>query len=119
MVAVGGGLGSVLRYGVQRATAAFAGPDTVIGTLAVNLVGSFALGFLLTLMLARVPVSAEARVFLTVGFLGGFTTFSTLSYQTVSLLENGQFLPAVGGLAANVILGLALAYAGILLARAI
>ena len=119
MVAVGGGLGSVLRYGAQRIAANYAGPETVMGTLAVNLAGSFILGFLMTLLLVRFPVSAEVRIFLTVGILGGFTTFSTLSYQTVQLLEVNSPITALGGLAANVILGLALAYAGILLARAI
>ena len=119
MVAVGGGLGSVLRYGAQRIAANYAGPETVMGTLAVNLAGSFILGFLMTLLLVRFPVSTEVRIFLTVGLLGGFTTFSTLSYQTVQLLETNSPIAAVGSLAANVILGLALAYAGILLARAI
>ena len=119
MVAVGGGMGSVLRYGAQRIAANYAGPETVMGTLAVNLVGSFILGFLMTLLLVRFPVSADVRIFLTVGLLGGFTTFSTLSYQTVQLLETNSPIAAVGSLAANVILGLAVAYAGILLARAI
>ena len=119
MVAVGGGLGSVLRYGAQRIAANYAGPETVMGTLAVNLAGSFILGFLMTLLLVRFPVSTEVRIFLTVGLLGGFTTFSTLSYQTVQLLETNSPIAAIGSLAANVILGLALAYAGILLARAI
>ena len=119
MVAVGGGLGSVLRYGAQRIAANYAGPETVMGTLAVNLAGSFILGFLITLLLVRFPVSTEVRIFLTVGLLGGFTTFSTLSYQTVQLLETNSPIAAVGSLAANIILGLALAYAGILLARAI
>ena len=119
MVAVGGGLGSVLRYGAQRIAANYAGPETVMGTLAVNLAGSFILGFLMTLLLVRFPVSTEVRIFLTVGLLGGFTTFSTLSYQTVQLLETNSPIVAIGSLAANVILGLALAYAGILVARAI
>ena len=119
MVAVGGGLGSVLRYGAQRIAANYAGPETVMGTLAVNLAGSFILGFLMTLLLVRFPVSTEIRIFLTVGLLGGFTTFSTLSYQTVQLLETNSPIAAIGSLAANVILGLALAYAGILVARAI
>ena len=119
MVAVGGGLGSVLRYGAQRVAANYAGSDTVMGTLAVNLTGSFALGFLLTLALGRFSLSNEIRTFLTFGFLGGFTTFSTLSYQTINLLENGSFVSAFGSLAANVILGLAVAYAGVMLARAV
>jgi len=119
MVAVGGGLGSVLRYAAHRVAASYAGPDTVMGTLAVNLAGSFALGFFLTLVLGRFPVSNEIRTFLTFGFLGGFTTFSTLSYQTVNLLEGGFFISALGSLAANVILGLAVAYCGVALARTV
>ena len=116
---MGGAAGSVMRYGAQRVAVNYAGVDTVFGTLAVNLTGSFALGFLATLFLARFPVPDEVRNFLTVGLLGGFTTFSALSYQTVYLMDKGVVWPALAALLANVVLGLAVAILGVGLARSL
>ncbi len=119
LVAMGGAAGSVMRYGAQLVAVNYAGADTVLGTLAVNLTGSFALGFLATLFLARFPVPDEVRNFLTVGLLGGFTTFSALSYQTVYLMDKGIVWPALAALLANVVLGLAVAILGVGLARSL
>lgn len=119
LVALGGAAGSVMRYGVQRVAVNYAGADTVLGTLAVNLTGSFALGFLATLFLVRFSVPDEVRNFLTVGLLGGFTTFSALSYQTVYLMDRGIVWPALAALLANVVLGLAVAILGVGLARSL
>lgn len=119
MVAMGGAAGSVLRYGAHRVAVNYAGADMVFGTLAVNLLGSFALGFLATLFLGRFPVPDEVRNFLTFGLLGGFTTFSALSYQTVYLMDKGVVWPALAGLSANVVLGLLVAYLGVGLARSV
>ena len=117
MVAIGGAAGSVLRYGAHRVAVNYAGADTVLGTLAVNLSGSFVLGFLATMLLGRLAVPDEVRNFLTFGLLGGFTTFSALSYQTVYLMDKGLVLPALAGLMGNVVLGLLMAYLGVALAR--
>ena len=119
MVAMGGAAGSVFRYGAHRVAVNYAGADTVLGTLAVNLTGSFILGFLATILMGRFAVPDEVRNFLTVGLLGGFTTFSALSYQTVYLLDKGVVWPALAGLSGNVILGLAVAYLGVVLAGAL
>ena len=119
MVAVGGAAGSVIRYGVQRLAMHFGAQGTVLATLSVNVTGSFALGFVLTLILERISVSPDVRMLVTVGFLGGYTTFSTLSYETVQLLDNGEIWRASWSLLANVVLGLAVAYMGVLLARAV
>ena len=117
MVAMGGAAGSVMRYGAQRVAVNFAGQETVLGTLAVNLTGSFALGFLATLLVGRFSMSAQMQNFLTVGILGGFTTFSTLSYQTVYLIEKGIVWPAVISLLANMVIGLAVAFLGVSMAK--
>ena len=111
LVALGGAAGSVLRYGVGRLAAHWLGADTVAGTLAVNLVGSFALGLLATLFITRsgLGLSPELRTMATVGLLGGFTTFSTLAYDGVRLLSGGEYARAGVYIAANVILGLAAA----------
>lgn len=119
MIAVGGAAGSVMRYGAHRVAVNYAGTDTVLGTLAVNLIGSFILGFMATMFLGRFPLPDEGRNFLTFGLLGGFTTFSALSYQTVYLIDKGLVLPALGGLIGNVVLGLLVAYLGVGLARAL
>ncbi len=119
MVAMGGAAGSVLRYGAHRVAVNYAGTETVLGTLAVNLTGSFLLGFLATMFLGRLPVPDELRNFLTFGLLGGFTTFSALSYQTVYLMDKGLVWPALAGLLGNVVLGLVVAYLGVGLARSL
>lgn len=119
LVALGGAAGSVLRYGVGRLAAHWLGADTVVGTLAVNLVGSFALGLLATLFLTRsgLGLPPELRTMATVGLLGGFTTFSTLAYDGVRLLSGGEYARAGVYIAANVILGLAAAGLGVLAGR--
>lgn len=119
MVAMGGAAGSVLRYGAQRLAMNYAGTETVLGTLSVNLAGSFILGFLATMLIGRFEMPDAARNFLTVGLLGGFTTFSALSYQTVYLMDKGAVWPALASLSGNVILGLAVAYLGVGLARSV
>ncbi len=119
MVAAGGAAGSVIRYGVQRLAAHYGAHDTVIATLSLNVSGSFALGFVVTLILERISVPADVRTLVTVGFLGGYTTFSTLGFETVQLLDNGEVWRASWSLMANVVLGLGVAYMGVLLARAV
>ena len=120
LVAIGGATGSVLRYGVGRLAAHYLGADTILGTFAVNIAGSFALGLLATLLLARSPLlPPELRAMATVGLLGGFTTFSTLAYDGVRLLAGGEYGRAGAMLAGNIIIGLAAAYLGVLAGRAL
>ena len=90
LVAVGGAAGSVLRYAVGRLAAHYLGADTVVGTFAVNIAGSFALGVLATIFITRSEWPLELRAMLTVGLLGGFTTFSTLAYDGVRLVSTGR-----------------------------
>ena len=118
LVAIGGAAGSVLRYAANRTAAHYFGPDTVVGIFAVNVVGSFALGFLATLFIQRSGLPVELRAMATVGVLGGFTTFSTLAYDGVRLLSGGEYLRAGVSLAANVVIGLAAAWLGVVVARA-
>ena len=118
LVAVGGAAGSVLRYAANRLAAHYLGPDTVVGIFAVNVVGSFALGFLATFFIHRSGLPVELRAMATVGVLGGFTTFSTLAYDGVRLLSGGEYARAGISLAANVIIGLAAAWLGVMAARA-
>ncbi len=98
-IALGGALGAVGRYALAGWVHSAFGTQFPWGTLAVNVIGSAALGFALGL-LRDVPASVEARAFLTIGFLGAFTTFSTFSFEAVALLRDGEWGPAalyVGG----------------------
>ena len=70
------------------------GQDFPYGTLIVNVIGCFLIGFLMVFFEGRFVVHPELRVFLTIGIIGGFTTFSTFSYETISLLREGSYLTA-------------------------
>lgn len=96
-VATGGAIGSVARYLVSTVWLPSAGPHEVPwGTLTVNIAGSFLYGLLFAVLTQYLPAGATLRVALLAGFLGGFTTFSSFSFETVSLLEEGQVLLAGG-----------------------
>ncbi|HYC33133.1 MAG TPA: fluoride efflux transporter CrcB [Gemmatimonadales bacterium] len=88
-IAVGSALGGVSRYLFGGAVNRFTGAEFPAGTLLVNVTGSFLLGLLLRYALENPTLTPEIRAFLTVGFCGGYTTFSTFSYETVALLEEG------------------------------
>jgi CrcB protein len=105
-VALGGALGSMARYGCAGVASRLFGVTFPYGTLFVNVTGSFTIGVLATLSLAsdRALSSTDARAFLIVGVLGGFTTFSSFSYETLSLARTGN----VAGAAMNVALSLVL-----------
>lgn len=115
LVCLGGALGTGLRYLVSLAALRLLGPEFPFGTLLVNLVGSFAIGFVQHLGVAAF-VPEGARIFLVVGVLGGLTTYSAFSYETVRLLEVGAWTRAwfnvvftTGACLALCILGLATA----------
>ena len=118
-IGAGAFLGANLRYFLQTWTANRWGPDFPYGTLIINVSGSFILGFFITLVTQRVVVSSEWRAFVAVGLLGGFTTFSSFSVETLNLVQTGRWLPAALNLAGNVCLGLVGAYLGVILARAV
>ena len=88
-IAVGSALGGVSRYLFGGAVNRLTGAEFPAGTLLVNVTGSFLLGLLLRYALENPTLTPEIRAFLTVGFCGGYTTFSTFSYETVALLEEG------------------------------
>lgn len=88
---LGGFLGSACRYWLSTATYRVLGQDFPYGTLLVNVIGCFLIGFLMTFFEERFVVSPNLRVFLTIGILGGFTTFSTFSFETLALLQEGSY----------------------------
>lgn len=114
-IALGGAIGSVLRFWVSSAVAAIAGRDFPVGTLCVNIFGSLVMGVLFVLFLDR--QDSVLRAGLIVGVLGGFTTFSAFSIETFSLIEQGAWLRAGTYAALSVILCVGAAWLGVLLAR--
>jgi CrcB protein len=105
-VAVGGAVGSVARHLLSARIVAWFGSGFPWGIFAVNIVGGLMMGLLVELMALRWSVSVEWRAFLTVGVLGGFTTFSSFSLDTVFLLQRGDYalaaLYVVGSVALSV-----------------
>ena len=94
-IAIGGAFGSVSRFLVAREMGRLLGNFLPYGTLVVNVLGSLALGWLATVFLARPEINIALRLGIAVGFLGAFTTFSALSFESVQLLLNGAVWRAV------------------------
>jgi fluoride exporter len=116
-VAIGAALGGVARYYFGSVIQQRVGPTFPWGTLVINVSGSLLLGVLMRYALSTPSVSAEFRAFLTTGFCGGYTTFSTYSYETATLLEDGQYGRAGVYATASVLAALVATFAGFVLAR--
>lgn len=102
IVFLGGGIGSAFRYWLTGSVYHYIKPTFPYGTLVVNVTGCFLIGFLMAVFEERFVVQPLLRLFLTLGILGGFTTFSTFSFETVELLREGS---TISGLM-NVLLSL-------------
>lgn len=114
----GGGLGSLARYLTGLAFLQRFGPGFPYGTLAINLAGCFFIGIIAELAQTRAfGMGSSTRLFLVVGVLGGFTTFSTFAYDAVTLAGEALSLPAIAYVLASVGGGIIAAFAGIVLAR--
>lgn len=117
-VAAGGALGSVARYLVGVASTRAFGLAFPWGTLIVNVAGSFLIGVLVELFALKADLPQEARVFLTVGLCGGFTTFSTFSLDAWVLVERGAWWQAAAYVAGSVLLSIGGLVAGLYVVRA-
>jgi len=93
-VFLGGGFGASLRYWLSGLIPRWVGTDFPYGILSINVIGCFFIGFLMTAFEERFQINASLRVFLTVGILGGFTTFSTFSYETIAMMRDGELIKA-------------------------
>lgn len=118
-VGIFGALGCLARYYCSSWIHALGAGPIPFGTLAVNVGGSLLIGLLMGGDLHHPLLSGNLRIGLAVGFLGGFTTFSTFSYETVRLLENGSIAAAFLNVLLSVVLCLLAAWAGIVMARQI
>jgi len=118
-VGIGGGLGALLRYGVASAIQSAAWPGYPWGIFVVNITGGLAMGLIVELSALKLQMSAEMRAFLTTGILGGYTTFSTFSLDSVLLIERGQYVSAATYVIGSTVLSILAVFAGMWAVRAI
>jgi fluoride exporter len=118
-VGIGGFVGANARYGLSRFVADRLGGGFPYGTLLVNVSGSLAIGVILTLLTERLVADPAWRLLLVVGFLGGYTTFSSYTFETLALLEQGAWGRAAAYVAGNNLVGVLACYGGMVLARVI
>lgn len=117
-VVAGGGIGSLLRYGITFALSQRLGPGFPWWTFAINVTGSFAIGIIGEVTQTRAFYGSPLlRLFLMTGVLGGYTTFSTFSYEALTLFDGAAYL-AIAYIGGSVIAGLTAAFLGVVLARA-
>lgn len=118
LVGAGGAIGSMARYLIGLWTLQRFGPGFPWGTLGVNITGSFLIGLLAELIMRKFGASAEMRLFLITGVLGGYTTFSAFSLDAITLFERGDTILAITYIAASVVLSILAVFAGLALMRA-
>jgi CrcB protein len=118
IVFIGGGIGAALRHGVNRAALAVLGPSFPFGTMIVNVSGSLVMGFLAALFLMKGGSGQSLRLFLTTGFLGGFTTFSAFSLDAALLWEKAEWSSLAIYLVGSVTFSIAALLLGVATARA-
>ena len=116
-VALGGAVGTVARYLLTLVIQSRAGAGFPLATLLINISGSILLGFLMRYGLESTAASPEVRLLLTTGFCGGYTTFSTFSYETARLIEDGEWHRGAAYIAASVAVSLGGTFIGFALAR--
>jgi fluoride exporter len=116
-ISVGAIVGANLRYWMSRSAVRWLGPVFPYGTLSINVVGSFVLGFFLVWTSERVLVDPRWRLLIAVGFCGGYTTFSSYAYETMAFFEQGQWTLMAANFLANNLLACGAVVAGMVLAR--
>lgn len=118
-VGLGGFVGSVVRYALAGFIQTRWETEFPVGTWSVNVIGSFLIGALLPLSMERGLIGADLRLFMAVGVLGGFTTMSTFSYETLALLRDGSWPLALSNVASTVGVCLLAVWLGSIVARLI
>ncbi|HEX2961371.1 MAG TPA: fluoride efflux transporter CrcB [Ignavibacteriales bacterium] len=112
IVFLGGGIGAVTRYWLSGYIYRLTGANFPYGTLVVNVLGCLLIGFLMTFFEERFIITPALRLLLTIGFLGGLTTYSTFSYETIALLEEGNILYGLGNVLVTTVACLTSTFAG-------
>ena len=116
-ISAGAVAGANLRYWMSRYAVRLLGPVFPYGTLAINMLGSFVLGFFLVWTTKRAVVDPRWRLLIAVGFCGGYTTFSSYAYETMAFFEHGQWMLMAANFVSNNLLACAAVLAGMALAR--
>jgi fluoride exporter len=117
LVLIGGGTGALARYAAGSAIMARFGGRFPLGTLAINVTGSFAIGFLMTVLTERYQLNPAWRLLLVVGFLGGYTTFSSFEWETFTAVRDGALWGGMLNVVASVVLGYVAVWLGSMLGR--
>lgn len=115
LIFVGGGIGSVTRFSLGKWVSSFHTQNFPYGTLVVNIIACFILGLLIGVADHKQILSPSSRLFWTVGFCGGFSTFSTFSTETVTLIQTGFHLSGILYILTSLIVCLAVTFAGLYL----
>ncbi len=118
-IAAGGAIGALLRYWISMIIFANVGRSFPWGTLVVNIIGSFLIGFLSIFFIDKLAITSEWKSFWLIGLLGAFTTFSAFSLETVNLIERADYLSASMNVLANVFACILAAIFGIVIAKQI
>lgn len=116
-ICLGGAVGTGARYLVTGWAMSWLGASFPYGTLVVNILGSFLIGIIMPVGLSTDILSAEARIFLTTGVLGGFTTYSSFNYETIGYFQEGDFFRAIFNLLLMSASCLSAGFAGVFLSR--
>ena len=116
MVLLGGGAGSLARYVVGNAIMSRVGGRFPVGTVFINITGSFLIGFIMTLLTERLNPDPNWRLLLVVGFLGGYTTFSSFEWETLGLVRDGGQWLGLLNVAGSVLLGYLAVWLGAMIA---
>lgn len=117
LVFIGGGVGALARYVAGTAIGARFGGSFPLGTLVINVTGSFVIGLLMTLLTERFKLDPRWRLALVVGFLGGYTTFSSFEWETYTAIRSGGFGTGMLNVLASIMLGYVAVWLGSMLAR--
>jgi len=117
LVLAGGGTGALARYVAASAIMTRFGGKFPLGTLAINVTGSFLIGFLMTMLTERFQLDPQWRLLLVVGFLGGYTTFSSFEWETYTSVRDGALWAGMLNVVSSVVLGYMAVWFGAMLAR--
>lgn len=117
IVGCGGFIGAALRYIISLNAAKIFGADFPYGTLIANIIGAIIIGFVMKISLDTSLITPNTKLFLTTGMMGGLTTFSTFSYETVTMINSGQYVLGAINLGLNVVLSFVGVTLGMIVAR--